>query len=148
MRVCVYGAEGVGGGGGGYSKTKQYSRVAALITRSFNKCRLLLVCTETPGTMKMIGLELIGYGVFLVGRCCWHRTYLLRYVFGGGGGMLLWLRYVFGRGWGWGDVAGISVANIPPSTGHENNIAEPKPDKYLSSTSHCSPFNCCLSVVL
>ena len=67
MRVCVHGAEGVGGGGGGYSKTNQYSRIAALITRSFNKCHLLLVCTETPGTMKMIGLELIGYGIFLVG---------------------------------------------------------------------------------
>ena len=28
-------------------------------------------------------------------------------------------------------------------TEHENSIAQPKPDKYLSSTSHCSPFNCC-----
>ena len=27
---------------------------------------------------------------------------------------------------------------IPPSTGHENNIAEPKADKSLSSTSHLS----------
>ena len=35
-----------------------------------------------------------------------------------------------------------------PSTGHENNITQPKPEKCLSFTSHCSSFNCCLSVVL
>ena len=29
--------------------------------------------------------------------------------------------------------------------GHENNIAQPKADKCLSSTSHFSPFNRCLS---
>ena len=29
-----------------------------------------------------------------------------------------------------------------PSTGHEINIAEPKPNKRLSSTSLCSQFNC------
>ena len=33
-------------------------------------------------------------------------------------------------------------------TGHKSNIAQPKAHKYLSSTSHVSPFNCCLSVVL
>ena len=38
--------------------------------------------------------------------------------------------------------------NILPSTGHEKNAAQPKPAKCLSSTSHFSPFNCCLSVVL
>ena len=54
-------------------------------------------------------------------------------------------------GWGWGDWGGGGGAggrNILPSTGHENNIAQTKPDKCPSSTSHSSPFNCCLSVVL
>ena len=33
-------------------------------------------------------------------------------------------------------------ANILLSiTGHENNVAQMKPDKCLSSTSHCTPFN-------
>ena len=31
-------------------------------------------------------------------------------------------------------------ANIPPSTGHENNIAQPKVDKCLGSPSHFSSF--------
>ena len=35
-----------------------------------------------------------------------------------------------------------------PSTGHENNKAQPKADKCPSSTSHFPPFNCCLSVIL
>ena len=39
-------------------------------------------------------------------------------------------------------------ANIPPSTGHENSIAESKADKCPTSTSHFSPFNSCLSVIL
>ena len=39
-------------------------------------------------------------------------------------------------------------ANILPNTGHENNTAQPKADKCPSSTSHFSPFSCCLSVVL
>jgi len=37
---------------------------------------------------------------------------------------------------------------ILPSTGHKNNIAQPTPDNSLCSTSHCSPFNFCLGVVL
>ena len=37
---------------------------------------------------------------------------------------------------------------ILSSTGHENNLAQSKADKCPSSTSHFSPFNCCLSVVL
>ena len=38
-------------------------------------------------------------------------------------------------------------ANILPSTGHENNIAQPKADKRLTSASHFSLFKRCLSVV-
>ena len=40
------------------------------------------------------------------------------------------------------------ISRFLPSTRHENNIAQPKPDKCLRSSSHCSPFNCCLSIVL
>ena len=39
-------------------------------------------------------------------------------------------------------------ANILTSAGHKNNIAQAKADKHPSSTSHFSPFNCSLSVVL
>ena len=39
-------------------------------------------------------------------------------------------------------------ANVLPSTGHKNNLAQPKTDKCPSSTSHFSLFRCCLSVVL
>ena len=39
-------------------------------------------------------------------------------------------------------------ANSLPSTGQENNRAQPKAGKCPSSTSHFSPFNCRLSVVL
>ena len=39
-------------------------------------------------------------------------------------------------------------ANILPSTGHKNSIAQPKANKCPSSTSHFSLFNCCLSLVL
>ena len=46
-------------------------------------------------------------------------------------------------------------ANIPSSTGHKNNIAKPKTDKWLTSPSFfsflffvLSPFNYCLIVVL
>ena len=42
----------------------------------------------------------------------------------------------------------LAHANILPCTGHENNIAQPKAVKCPGSTSHFSPFNCCLSVVL
>ena len=35
-----------------------------------------------------------------------------------------------------------------PSTGHKNNPAQPKPDRGLSATSHCSLFKRCLSVIL
>ena len=38
--------------------------------------------------------------------------------------------------------------NILPSTGQENNTAQPKTDKWFSFPSHFSSFNCCLSVVL
>ena len=31
-----------------------------------------------------------------------------------------------------------------PRIGHENNTAQRKPGKSIGSTSHCSPFNCCL----
>ena len=37
---------------------------------------------------------------------------------------------------------------ILPSTGDRNSTAQPKLDRCLSSTSHCSPSDCCLSVVL
>ena len=42
----------------------------------------------------------------------------------------------------------LNITLILPSTGHENNIAKPKADKCLSSTSNFSPFNFILSVVL
>ena len=34
-------------------------------------------------------------------------------------------------------------ANILPSTGHGNNIGQPKADKCPSFASHFSPFSCC-----
>ena len=37
-------------------------------------------------------------------------------------------------------------ANVSPSTGHRKSIAQPKADKY--PTSHVSPFNCYLSIIL
>ena len=43
--------------------------------------------------------------------------------------------------------AGILKPASLPSTGHENNKAQPKANTRLSSTSHFSPFNCCLSVI-
>ena len=42
----------------------------------------------------------------------------------------------------------ICHTNIPPCAGHENNMAQSKRDKWPSSPSRFSPFNCCLSVVL
>ena len=39
-------------------------------------------------------------------------------------------------------------ANSRPITGHENSIAQPKAHKCPTSTSHFSPFNCCLSALL
>ena len=65
---------------------------------------------------------------------------------GGGGG---------GKGGG-GEVSRHSLhvincyASILPSTGYENNIglAQSKADTFPSFTSHFSPFNCCLRVVL
>ena len=45
----------------------------------------------------------------------------------------------------------VKLQNVT-STGHENDTAPPKTDKWLSFPSHfsslVSPFNCCLSVVL
>ena len=35
----------------------------------------------------------------------------------------------------------------PESTDHENKIGQPKAGKCPGSTSHFSPFNCCLTVV-
>ena len=48
------------------------------------------------------------------------------------------------------DIVSDSRTKLLPSTGHENNTAQPKPDNCLtlSSASHCSPFICCLRVVL
>ena len=39
-------------------------------------------------------------------------------------------------------------SNIFRSTGHENNIAQPKANTGVRSTSHLSPFDSCLSVDL
>ena len=36
----------------------------------------------------------------------------------------------------------IKIGHILPSTGYENNIAQPKADKCHSSASHFSQFNC------
>ena len=41
-----------------------------------------------------------------------------------------------------------SEVNILSSIGQENNAAEPKTGKCRCSTSHFSPFNCYLSVVI
>ena len=40
------------------------------------------------------------------------------------------------------------TSKILPSTGHLSKIAQPKPDNCLMSTSRCSLFKYCLSVVL
>ena len=37
-------------------------------------------------------------------------------------------------------------ANILPRAGHKDNLAQLKADKWYSSTSHSSLFNCCLSM--
>ena len=50
-----------------------------------------------------------------------------------------------------GGNAGMTRTNMLPSTGHENNIAQPRTDKWLISPAHfhrLSPFYCCLSIVL
>ena len=50
----------------------------------------------------------------------------------------------------WGN-AGMTRTNMLPNTGHENNIAQPRTDKWLSPPAHFdrfSPLYCCLSVVL